>query len=73
MVGSVAKKQSPDQSAYFGSGCREGWQSRKPGPCICQELVEVLAAVKVADVGQALPLHKHQGQHGMDGRWLREK
>lgn len=50
-----------------------GWQSRKSGPCICQEIAEVLAAVKVVDVGQALPPHKHQGQHGIDGRWLREK
>lgn len=47
--------------------------NRVSGPYICQELGYVLVAVKVVDVGQALPSHKHQGQHRMDGRWLREK
>lgn len=46
---------------------------QESGPCVCQEIAEVLAAVKVVDVGQALPHHKHQGQHRRDGLWLREK
>lgn len=59
----------PSSAGLTGGGLV--WQSRKSAPCICQEIVEVLAAVKVVNVGQALPSHKHQGQHGIDGRWLR--